>query len=62
MGAKKEKVKEFKKEKEKLTKLLLQEEAFWKQRSKMYWLKEGYMNTKFFHSSTPSRKRRRLKT
>ena len=53
--------KRFKKEKEELTKLLHQEEAFWKQRSKVHQLKEGDMKTKFFHSSTTSRKKKQIK-
>jgi hypothetical protein len=35
--------------------LLVQDEAFWKQRAKMHWLKEWDMNTKFFHTSTVAR-------
>ncbi|KAK2377607.1 hypothetical protein QL285_078261 [Trifolium repens] len=31
--------------------LLVQEEAYWRQRAKMHWLKEGDLNTKFFHMS-----------
>jgi len=40
---------------EKHARLLVQEEAFWKQRVKLYWLKERDMNTKFFHTSTVAR-------
>ncbi|WJX78361.1 hypothetical protein P8452_61592 [Trifolium repens] len=36
-------------------KILIQEEAFWKQRAKMHWLKEGDLNTKFFHMSATAR-------
>jgi hypothetical protein len=36
-------------------KTLIQEEAFWKQRAKMHWLKEGDLNTKFFHMSSTAR-------
>jgi hypothetical protein len=39
---------------EKLARLLVQEEAFWKQRAKMHWLKED-MNTKFIHTSMIAR-------
>ncbi|GAU34086.1 hypothetical protein TSUD_255820 [Trifolium subterraneum] len=35
--------------------ILIQEEAFWRQRAKMHWLKDGDLNTKFFHSSATAR-------
>jgi hypothetical protein len=36
---------------------LVQEEMYWKQRAKMHWLKEGDLNTKFFHMSASTRQR-----
>ncbi|PNX98658.1 ribonuclease H, partial [Trifolium pratense] len=36
-------------------KILVQEEAYWRQRAKMHWLKEGDLNTKFFHMSAKAR-------
>ncbi|GAU30590.1 hypothetical protein TSUD_392810 [Trifolium subterraneum] len=36
-------------------KSLVQEEAFWRQRAKMHWLKDGDLNTKFFHRSATVR-------
>ncbi|MCH97677.1 CNGC5-like protein [Trifolium medium] len=47
----------FKKAQEKHARLLVQEEAYWRQRAKMHWLKEGDLNTKFFHMSALSRQR-----
>jgi hypothetical protein len=44
---------------ERHAKLLIQEEAYWKQRAKMHWLKEGDLNTKFFHISATARRRRK---
>ncbi|KAK2365796.1 hypothetical protein QL285_079253 [Trifolium repens] len=38
-------------------KLLMQEEDFWRQRAKMHWLKDGDLNTKFFHLSASVRSR-----
>jgi hypothetical protein len=35
--------------------ILVQEEAYWKQRAKMHWLKEGDLNTRFFHMSANAR-------
>jgi ribonuclease HI len=37
------------------TKVLVQEETYWRQRAKMHWLKEGDLNTKFFHMSASAR-------
>jgi hypothetical protein len=47
----------FKELHEKHAKLLVQEEVYWRQRAKMHWLKEGDMNTKFFHMSASTRQR-----
>lgn len=47
----------FLKEKKKLNELLLQEELYWKQRAKLFWLKEGDENTRFFHASASARKK-----
>jgi hypothetical protein len=35
--------------------LLVQENSFWRQRAKTHWLKDGDLNTKFFHASATSR-------
>lgn len=37
--------------------LLAQEESYWKQRAKLFWLREGDDNTRFFHSSATARKK-----
>lgn len=44
-------------EKENLHELLLQEETYWKQRAKTFWLAEGDANSKFFHAQATLRKR-----
>lgn len=42
--------------------LLAQEEAFWKQRAKVIWLKDGDTKSKFFHATASSKRRRNLVT
>lgn len=44
----------------KLNLLLHQEQAFWKQRAKVFWLTDGDLNTKFFHISASNRKNKNL--
>jgi len=44
--------------KQRLNLLLIQEETFWKQRAKSFWLWDGDMNLKFFHAAATSRKQR----
>jgi hypothetical protein len=38
----------FKENQQKHARLLVQEEAYWRQRAKMHWLREGDLKTKFF--------------
>ncbi|GAU37233.1 hypothetical protein TSUD_375350 [Trifolium subterraneum] len=42
--------------------LLIQEEGYWKQRTKMHWLQEGDMNTRFFHMSATVRSKKKKVT
>ncbi|GAU47271.1 hypothetical protein TSUD_280940 [Trifolium subterraneum] len=42
----------------KLSNVLLQEDRYWKQRAKVYWLIDGDKNSKFFHASASARKKR----
>ena len=47
---------EFFNEKRCLAKLLEDEELYWKQRAKNFWLENGDLNTKFFHAQASGRK------
>lgn len=40
-----------------LCSLLIQEDAFWRQRAKTHWLRDGDLNTKFFHVAASSRRK-----
>ena len=48
---------QIKEVKDLMLKLLAQEDTFWKQRAKCFWLQEGDSNSKFFHSIAFARKR-----
>ena len=39
-----------------LAKLLEDEELYWKQRAKAFWLENGDLNTKFFHAQASGHK------
>uniref|UniRef100_A0A803PQ00 Uncharacterized protein n=1 Tax=Cannabis sativa TaxID=3483 RepID=A0A803PQ00_CANSA len=47
----------YKEVKEKLLVILDQREAYWKQRSKQHWLKNGDQNSKYFHAAASTRRR-----
>ncbi|KAJ1409361.1 hypothetical protein SESBI_22874 [Sesbania bispinosa] len=47
---------------DKMNCLIMQEEAFWKQRAKVFWLREGNGNTRFFHAMANARKKRNVIT
>ena len=40
-----------------MNRLLLQDDAYWRQRAKTHWYKDGDRNTKFFHASASARKK-----
>lgn len=44
----------------KLNDLLHQENAFWKQRAKFFWLTDGDLNTNFFHKQVSNRRRKKM--
>lgn len=50
-------LKDYFAEKQKLEDLLFQEEIYWKQRAKTFWLAEGDANTKFFHANATARRK-----
>lgn len=41
----------------KMRRLLSQENAYWRQRAKTHWYRDGDRNTKFFHASATTRKK-----
>ncbi|KAH9732412.1 putative reverse transcriptase/RNA-dependent DNA polymerase [Citrus sinensis] len=49
---------EIRKLEDQISNMLVDEEVYWKQRSRADWLKEGDKNTKFFHSKASARRRK----
>lgn len=50
-------VRVYQEELKKLAEIYVQQEVFWKQRSKQISLREGDQNSRYFHASTKSRRR-----
>lgn len=48
-------VNEFRATRDHMVQLLIREKSFWRQGSKVFWLQDGDLNTRFFHASTTSR-------
>jgi len=42
---------------QRLDKLLIKDDMFWKQRAKTFWYRDGDLNTKFFHAATSTRRK-----
>lgn len=49
-------IKAYFEERARLSELLLHEEVYWKQRAKMFWIKEGDTNSRFFHAHALKRR------
>jgi hypothetical protein len=41
----------------KMQRLLMQDDAYWRQHAKIFWYKDGDRNTQFFHASATARKK-----
>jgi hypothetical protein len=51
-------VRKYNEARENLSKVLKQEENYWKQRAKTHWLRDGDANTKFSHAVASTRKKK----